>query len=117
MKYMVAEQEQAAKLLLIKSETDMEVGRFSTIGEIAKTDVLDAETLKAAGGWGWLFVIVEAIRKATRPLLTWLLVIAAIRISFSVSSGTALTTAEEWVLATASGVIAFWFVGRGTVKT
>lgn len=107
-----------------------EAARFIAIGKTAEADKLDPELLKQAGWWRWLFVLVEAYRKAMRPLVTTLVLAAALISSYIIFTHldvtwVTLTSKEKtdlvlqtmaWVFGQSSAAVSYWLVARGTPR-
>jgi hypothetical protein len=121
--------EEAKGQMFIAAETT-EAARFAAIGASAEADKLDAETVKQAGGWKFLFVLSDAYRRAMRPAITTALLGAALWANYVVftrlgDAWPTLTPQQQldivlqafgWVTGQASACVAYWMVSRGQAK-
>jgi hypothetical protein len=121
-----AEAQGRKDVAVIEGEAHSEAARFNAIADVEKADQVTADEIKAAGGFGWLLVIVDAMRKSVRPTLTYAMVGSALAINFKVLSyflgdWEGLETHQQyeagmqafaWVTTQASGIITYWFMTR-----
>jgi hypothetical protein len=121
--------EEAKGQMFIASEAT-EAARFAAIGSSNEADKLDAETVKQAGGWKFLFVLSDAYRRAMRPAITTALLGAALWANYVVftrlgDAWPSLTPQQQldivlqafgWVTGQASACVAYWMVSRGQAK-
>jgi hypothetical protein len=123
-----AEAQGRKDVAIVEGEAIIESARFKAIADVDKADQVTADEIKAAGWWGWLLVIVSAMRKSVRPLLTYVMIGSALAINFKVlkyflADWDGLEADQQyeagmqsvaWVLTQASGIITYWFMTRKT---
>jgi len=115
---------------IVEAEGGIESARFVAIAAANEADKLDGATLAAAGKWGALLVVADALRRLIRPVVTVILVSSTLYINWllierfiDVFPGLGADRQFEmgmwaiaWVSGQASAVISYWFVSRGQVK-
>ncbi len=111
---------------MIEGDAQIETGRFAALAAAHEADKLEADEIKAAGWWGWAFVLVEALRRTIRPAATVALTACALAISITLVLAlqeTKLDTqqtidlgkmAMNWVFCQAGACLSYWFVSRPT---
>lgn len=123
-----AEAQGRKDVAVIEGDAAVEAARMAAIGLSHQADKLDAGALKAAGKWGFLLVWGEAMRGFIRPLITIVLVGAAVYLNWLLigrltDGWEAFTPAQRydasmqafaWITGQASAVLGYWFVSRGT---
>jgi len=123
-----AEAQGRKDVAIIEGDAAIESARMAAIGLSHQADKLDAETLKHAGKWKGLLVTVEAGHKAIRPIITVILVGAAVYLNWLLigrltDGWEAFSPAQRydasmqafaWITGQASAVLGYWFVSRGT---
>lgn len=109
---------------MIEGEAKTEAARLAALATTQEADRLAADEIRAAGAWGWLLVLVEALRRLIRPVATVALAACAITISVhlilelqAAKPDTAQTidlakTAMQWVYCQAGAALSYWFVSR-----
>ena len=121
-----AEAQGRKEVAVIEGEAQTESARFKAIADVDKADQVTADEIKAAGWWGWLLVIVDAMRKSVRPVLTYALVgsslwLNAEVLSYFLHDWASLTQSQKfdagmqsfaWVTTQASSIITYWFMTR-----
>lgn len=126
-----AEAQGRKEVAIVEGESTVEAARFDAIGKAQEADKITADEIKAAGTWGWLLVLASALRGFIRPVITIVLVGAAVYLNWvligRLTEGWAtLTPAQQfeagmqafaWVTGQASAVLAYWFVSRGSSGT
>jgi hypothetical protein len=124
--YMQAEAISKKDIAVTEGLSREEVARFDAVAKSHEADALTESALNAAGPWRWLLVLIEAIRKATRPLLTWAvagsMIYLSLRYAMKIDQVTGpdqnllIKEAFNWIAGQASMILGYWFVGRGTPK-
>jgi hypothetical protein len=121
-----AEAQSRKDVAIIEGESQIESSRFAAIAEIEKSDQVSADEIKAAGGMSWLLVIVSAMRKSVRPVLTYALVGSSLWLNAEVlgyflKDWQSLNQTQKfdagmqsfaWVTTQASAIITYWFMTR-----
>ena len=121
-----AEAQGRKEVAIIEGEAQTETARFTAIAEIDKAEQVTADEIKAAGWWGWLLVMVDAMRKSVRPVLTYALVGSSLWLNAEVlgyflRDWASLTQGQKfdagmqsfaWVTTQASSIITYWFMTR-----
>jgi hypothetical protein len=117
------------QVAVVEAEGAVESARMASIGQTQAADALDAAQIRAAGKWGWLLVISDAVRRFIRPAITVALVGAALYLNWvlleRLGGPTWLSLTREqqydagmqafaWVTGQASAVVGYWFVSRGS---
>lgn len=109
-----------------EKDADFNSARVKAIADIEHADKVAAEEIKAAGGLGWLLVLVSASRRVVRPWATaWLLGSATLMsfaiIAYFLLNGGKLTEiqwfnlaqgAAAWVWTQAGICTGYWFMAR-----
>lgn len=112
---------------IIEGDSTVEAARMVAIGAAQAADKISAAEIKAAGAWGWLLVLASALRSFIRPIITVVLVSAAVCLNWVLigkltDSWADLSPAQQydaamqafaWITGQASAVLAYWFVSRG----
>lgn len=121
-----AEAQGKKEVAIVEGDAMVEAARYGAIAQIEQADQVTADEIKNAGWWAWLLVLVSAMRKSVRPVLTYAMVGSALWLNFEVLSrltanwGT-LTVVQQydagmqafaWVTTQASGIITYWFMTR-----
>jgi len=115
---------------VVEAEGSIETARMNAIAAAQAADKITADEIKAAGSWGWLFVLAGAFNRLIRPGATVLLTSAALVINGAViwrlvELWPALTSAQQydtgmqafaWVTGQAAAALGYWFVSRGSSK-
>jgi hypothetical protein len=124
--YMQAEALAKKEVVVSEGLSREEVARFESLAKVQETDQISSGLIESAGSLKWLFVLVDALRRATRPVLTWL--VAGSMIYLSMRFALMIPGASEaekaalikesfyWISGQASMILGYWFVGRGTPK-
>jgi hypothetical protein len=84
------------QVAVVEAEGAVESARMASIGQTQAADALDAAQIRAAGKWGWLLVISDAVRLTREQQYD------------------AGMQAFAWVTGQASAVVGYWFVSRGS---
>ena len=111
---------------IIEGEATIESARYGAIAQVEQAEQVTADEIKAAGWWSWLLVMVSAMRKSVRPVLTYAMVGSALYLnaevlSYFMKDWSSLTSDQRfnagmqafgWVTTQASGIITYWFFTR-----
>jgi hypothetical protein len=123
-----AEAQARKDVAIVEGDAAIEAARFGAIAQVEQSDQVTAEDIKAAGWWSWLLVMVSAMRKSVRPVLTYAMVGSALYLnaevlSYFMKDWTSLASGQKfdagmhafaWVTTQASGIITYWFMNRKT---
>lgn len=116
-------------LLAVAQETT-EAARFTAIGQSHSAEALDSGSLSSAGGWRWILVLAEAVRRFIRPAATVALLSGALWVNWLVlkhvtNNWGSLSLDQQnelvaqclgWIFGQSSAVISYWFVSRGNAR-
>jgi hypothetical protein len=124
--YMQAEAVAKKDVAVSEGLSREEIARFESLAKVHEADQINPELIQSAGSMKWMFILVDALRRATRPILTWL--VAGSMIYLSMRFALMIPGASEaekamlikdsftWISGQASMILGYWFVGRGTPK-
>lgn len=122
------EAEGRLQVAMVEADGVIEASRMDAIGLAHQADVLDAKQIQAAGKvGGFLLVLTDVFRRLIRPVITVILVGAALWLNWMLIErlGAGWSVMEPlqrfeigmqafaWVTGQASAVLGFWFVARG----
>jgi hypothetical protein len=122
------EAEGRLQVAMVEADGAAEAARMVAIGQAHQADVLDAAQIKAAGKTGGLLlVLTDVFRRLVRPVITAVLVGAAVWLNWALIDRLGqgwgnLTPAQQydaamqafaWITGQASAVLGYWFVSRG----
>jgi hypothetical protein len=124
------EAEGKERVALIEGDALVDAARMKAIAETNLADQVQTDEIKAAGWWGWAFVLVSVWRKAIRPGVTTVLLLSALVVngfllSYFLANWRALDLEQRvalgmfsahWVCDQASACLGYWFLMRGASR-
>lgn len=130
LEYAKVEAKAKQDVAVVEGEATIEAARFTAIAASQQADKITADEINAAGQYKWMLVIGSAMKACIRPVITAVLVGAAVYLNYiligkltenwatldKTQQFEASMQAFAWITGQASAVLGYWFVSRGTGK-